>query len=100
MTGNDDDLQKKIAELESQLAAEEAKRRTSIKDLQDQLAREKAKSQRNISFKVSEKGGVSLYGIRRFPITFYLEEWLRILDLEKEIRAFLAQNEAKLARKG
>jgi len=82
LTGNDDDLQKKIAELESQLAAE------------------KARSQRNISLKVSEKGGVSLYGIRRFPITFYLEEWLRILDLEKEIRAFLAQNEAKLARKG
>ena len=82
MAENEEDLQKKI------------------EDLQAQLAAEKARSRRTIELRVSEKGGVSLYGIRRFPITFYLEEWLRILDMEKEIRAFLARHDAELARKG
>jgi hypothetical protein len=45
----------------------------------------KAKERRGTRLQVSEKGGVSLYGLRRFPITFYREEWERILGMADEI---------------
>ncbi len=64
-----------------------------------QLAAEKAKQTRAVYLKVSEKGGASLYGIRRFPITFYVEEWNRILDMEPDIRSFLQAHDAELTRK-
>ncbi len=60
----------------------------------------KAKEKRGTYLKVSEKGGVSLYGMRRFPITFYREEWDRILGLSDEIRAFIQANAAQLKTKG
>ena len=60
----------------------------------------KAKERRGTRLQVSEKGGVSLYGLRRFPITFYKEEWERILGMADEIRAFIRENEAALKRKG
>ncbi|HET6305430.1 MAG TPA: hypothetical protein VFG80_11685, partial [Myxococcota bacterium] len=56
----------------------------------------KAKERRGTRLQVSEKGGVSLYGLRRFPITFYKEEWERILGMADEIRAFIHENEAAL----
>jgi hypothetical protein len=59
----------------------------------------KAKERRGIRLQVSEKGGVSLYGMRRFPITFYKEEWERILGMADEIRAFMRENESKLKTK-
>ena len=59
----------------------------------------KAKERRGTRLQVSEKGGVSLYGMRRFPITFYKEEWERILELADEIRAFLRDNASKLKTK-
>ena len=49
---------------------------------------------------MSEKGGVSLYGIRRFPVTFYKEEWERILGMEQEIRAFMSEHAKELKTKG
>jgi hypothetical protein len=49
-----------------------------------------------VSFKVSEKGGVSVYGMGRFPVTLYKEQWIKLLDLEKDIRAFIQENEGKL----
>ena len=54
---------------------------------------------RAIRLQVSEKGAVSLYGIRRFPITFYMEEWQRILGMADEIQRFIHDNEAQLKRK-
>ena len=59
----------------------------------------KAKEKRGTRLQVSEKGGVSLYGIRRFPVTFYKEEWERILGMEGEIRAFIQANAAALKTK-
>jgi len=59
----------------------------------------KAKTQRGVFLKVSEKGGVSLYGLGRFPITFYVEQWEKILDMAPEIRQFLADNADQLKRK-
>ena len=75
-------------------------------DLQAELARLKAenealkaKEKRGTYMRVSEKGGVSLYGMRRFPITFYREEWERILGMADEIRGFIAQHAAELKTK-
>jgi hypothetical protein len=52
-----------------------------------------------IRMKVSEKGAVSIYGMGRFPVTLYKEQWLRLLDMSDEIRAFIAANEAQLRAK-
>jgi hypothetical protein len=48
---------------------------------------------------VSEKGAVSIYGMGRFPITLYKEQWLKLLDMSDDIRAFLAANAAQLKTK-
>ena len=53
-----------------------------------------------ITMKVSEKGGLSVYGMGRFPITLYKEQWLKLLDMSDAIRAFIAANEATLKVKG
>ena len=52
-----------------------------------------------VRLKVSEKGGVSVYGMGRFPVTLYKEQWLRLLDMADEIRAFIAANDAALKSK-
>jgi len=48
---------------------------------------------------VSEKGGLSVYGMGRFPVTLYKEQWLKLLGLADEIRAFIAANESQLKAK-
>jgi hypothetical protein len=52
-----------------------------------------------IGMKVSEKGAVSVYGMGRFPVTLYKEQWLKLLNKSNEIRAFIAENEARLKAK-
>ena len=52
-----------------------------------------------IRLKVSEKGAVSVYGMGRFPDTLYKEQWLKLLDMSDDIRAFIAANEAQLKAK-
>jgi hypothetical protein len=52
-----------------------------------------------LRLKVSEKGAVSVYGMGRFPVTLYKEQWWRLLNISDEIRKFIADNEAKLKTK-
>jgi hypothetical protein len=52
-----------------------------------------------VRMKVSEKGAVSIYGMGRFPVTLYKEQWLKLLDMSDDIRAFIAANEAQLKAK-
>lgn len=52
-----------------------------------------------VRMKVSEKGAVSVYGMGRFPVTLYKEQWLRLLDMSDDIRAFIAANETRLKTK-
>ena len=52
-----------------------------------------------ITMKVSEKGGLSVYGMGRFPVTLYKEQWLKLLDMSADIRAFIAANDAALKSK-
>ena len=60
----------------------------------------KQKTARAVSLKVSEKGGVSVYGLGRFPVTLYKEQWVKLLDMADEIRAFIKENEPRLKAKG
>lgn len=59
----------------------------------------KKKSDRTTSLKVSDKGGVSLYGLGRFPVTLYKEQWTRLLEAAAELRGFIAENDAQLKTK-
>jgi hypothetical protein len=59
----------------------------------------KNKSVKGLSLKVSEKGGVSLYGVGRFPVTLYKEQWRRILGMAAEIETFINENEGALKSK-
>lgn len=52
-----------------------------------------------LSLKVSQKGALSVYGLGRFPVTLYKEQWLRLLDLAEDIRIFIKQNDSKLKGK-
>jgi hypothetical protein len=76
-------------------------------DLKAELDRLKAENERlkaghnrAMSLKVSEKGGVSVYGLGRFPVTLYKEQWAKLLDMAQEIRTFIKENEGRLKSKG
>ena len=59
----------------------------------------KTRASKGGSIKVSEKGGVSVYGLGRFPVTLYKEQWTKLLAMADEIRAFIKENEDKLKAK-
>ena len=78
----------------------------SDEDLKAELERLKAENEqlknqrgRSVSLKVSEKGGLSVYGLGRFPVTLYKEQWTKLLGMADEIRAFLKENDSKLKTK-
>ncbi len=60
----------------------------------------KAKMTRATSIKVSEKGAVSVYGLGRFPVTLYKEQWLKLLGMADDIKKFIAENDSRLRVKG
>ena len=80
-TGNSEDLK---AELERLRAENASLKKTTSKGL---------------SMKVSEKGGLSVYGLGRFPVTLYKEQWIKLLDMAEDIRSFLKANESSLKTK-
>ena len=59
----------------------------------------KKTTSRGLSLKVSEKGGLSVYGLGRFPVTLYKEQWLKLLDLAEDIRTFIKSNDSQLKTK-
>ncbi len=75
-------------------------------DLQAELARLRAENERlkqagrgKLAMKVSEKGALSVYGMGRFPVTLYKEQWLRLLSMAEEIKAFIEANRDSLKSK-
>ena len=74
-----EELKARLADLEKQV---ETKKRTGA-----------------MEFRVSEKGGVSVYGLGRFPVTLYYEQWIRLLDAAENLRSFLEENKSKLKLK-
>ena len=77
--------------MEQRLARLEAEN----KALKDQVERKPGQ----LRLKVSEKGGLSVYGLGRFPVTLYKEQWTRLLDLADEIKTFLKDNDQQLKAK-
>jgi hypothetical protein len=73
-----EELMARIAELEKQMGSKKSGR---------------------LEFKVGEKGGVSVYGLGRFPVTLYYEQWQRLLGAADELRLFLEENKGKLKLK-
>ena len=78
----------------------------SPEELQNELQRLREENERlkkgnakGLSLKVSEKGGVSVYGLGRFPVTLYKEQWTKLLDMSDEIRSFIQSNENHLKSK-
>jgi len=81
-----------MSENEEDLRAELEKLRAENESL-------KKRSEKGLSLKVSQKGAVSVYGLGRFPVTLYKEQWERLLDMADEIRSFIQENMAKLKLK-
>jgi hypothetical protein len=70
----------------------------SYDELKAELEKMKAAKVRTgeLTFKVSEKGAVSVYGLGRFPVTLYQEQWMRLLGVSEDIKTFIKDNSAKL----
>ncbi len=67
-----------------------------ITQLEKQLQGRKSSE---LEFRVGEKGGVSVYGLGRFPVTLYYEQWVRLLEAAPQLKAFLEENKSKLKLK-
>ncbi|HET8939683.1 MAG TPA: hypothetical protein VFN67_39865 [Polyangiales bacterium] len=70
--------------------------KNELERLRQENARLKQRGSKGVSMKVSEKGGVSVYGLGRFPVTLYKEQWEKLLDMADDIRAFIGENQSKL----
>ena len=73
--------------------------KAELERLRNENAALKKGASTGIRMKVSEKGAVSIYGMGRFPVTLYKEQWLRLLDMSEDIRAFIVANEGQLKKK-
>jgi len=73
--------------------------RAEIARLKEENERLMQRQGRGMSLKVSEKGALSVYGLGRFPVTLYKEQWQKLLAMTDEIRAFLQENDARLKSK-
>ena len=73
--------------------------RAELEKLKAENERLKSARGRGASLKVSEKGGVSVYGLGRFPVTLYKEQWTKLLAMADEIREFIKEHDAELKTK-
>lgn len=73
--------------------------KAEIERLKSENERLKHERGRSVSLKVSEKGGVSVYGLGRFPVTLYKGQWTKLLAMADEIRAFIRDHDTELKAK-
>jgi hypothetical protein len=73
--------------------------KAELERLRAENAALKKTSAKGLSMKVSEKGGLSVYGLGRFPVTLYKEQWNKLLDMADDIRTFIKSNDAQLKTK-
>jgi hypothetical protein len=92
-----DTLQDNAQQIRKTMSEEDLK--AELERLRNENAALKKGASIGIRMKVSEKGAVSIYGMGRFPVTLYKEQWLRLLDMSSDIRAFIAANETQLKAK-
>ena len=76
-----------------------ADEKSELEQLKAENARLRSERGRTVSLKVSGKGGVSVYGLGRFPVTLYKEQWTKLLAMTDEIRAFIKEHDAELKAK-
>lgn len=72
---------------------------TELERLRAENAALKSRATKGVSLRVSEKGGVSVYGLGRFPVTLYKEQWQKLLDMADDIRTFIVQHDGELKTK-
>jgi ABC-type Fe3+-hydroxamate transport system substrate-binding protein len=73
--------------------------RAEIERLKAENEKLKKPARGTVSYKVSEKGGLSVYGLGRFPVTLYKEQWAKLLERTEEIKAFIQEHDAQLKTK-
>ena len=78
---------------------DESQMKAELERLRAENTALKNRGSKGVSLKVSEKGGVSVYGLGRFPVTLYKEQWGKLLDMADDIRGFIKENEPKLKAK-
>lgn len=66
---------------------------------ENEALKNKKANRGTLSMKVSEKGALSVYGMGRFPVTLYKEQWLKLLGIADEIKKFIDENDARLKTK-
>jgi hypothetical protein len=83
------------------MAEETAEEKLARLEAENRRLREQMEDRKpgQLRLKVSEKGALSVYGLGRFPVTLYKEQWARLLDQAEEIRAFLKENDGRLKAK-
>jgi ribosome-interacting GTPase 1 len=70
-----------------------------LREENEKLKTQKTKT-KDMTFKVSQKGALSVYGMGRFPVTLYKEQWVRLLDKKEDLLSFIADHESELKGKG
>lgn len=86
--------QREIVDMSEDLKAEIERLRA-----ENEALKTKKKTAGTLSLKVSEKGALSVYGMGRFPVTLYKEQWLKLLGIAEDIKTFIQENEDKLKTK-
>ena len=83
------------------MAEETAEQRLARLEAENKALREQIEQRKTgqLRLKISEKGGLSVYGLGRFPVTLYKEQWVRLLDYGEEIKKFLQANDQQLKGK-
>jgi hypothetical protein len=83
------------------MAEETAEQRLARLEAENKALREQIEQRKTgqLRLKISEKGGLSVYGLGRFPVTLYKEQWVRLLDYGEEIKKFLQDNDRQLKAK-
>lgn len=70
-----------------------------LKEENSRLKKSGGAGKKDISFKVSQKGALSVYGMGRFPVTLYKEQWIRLLERKDDLLAFIEENDGELKAK-
>jgi hypothetical protein len=85
--------------MEDNMPMNEEDLRKELEATKEKLAALQRRGSKGITFKVSDKGGLSVYGLGRFPVTLYKEQWLRLLEVSDDIRAFMEEHKDGLKTK-
>lgn len=80
------------------MAEETAEQKLARLEAENRALKEQVEQRRSgqLRLKISEKGGLSVYGLGRFPVTLYKEQWIRLLEQTEEIKEFLKENDQQL----